>query len=53
MKIGDMTYNKILEEGVTTFEMNVRTTCQVCSLLEKDGFGAIHLTDINHYFLRE
>lgn len=46
-------YDKILEQGLAMFKVNVGTSCEVRGLLEEDGIGAENLAHIYRNFLDE
>lgn len=49
--MGNMTYDKILEQRIAAFEVNIRPVGQVRSLLKEDCVGSIYLAHVDGHFL--
>ena len=45
------TYNEVLEESISAFEIDIRAAGEVASLLQKHGVGTVYLANIDDHFL--
>jgi hypothetical protein len=45
------THSQVLQQGISSFQAEVRSAREVSGLLEEDGIGPVDLANINHDFL--